>query len=1859
MFKNKNLTELRQPEIAFFAEERRVFKAGPEKPSAAPVEIPEAEIEKRKEKGTEFTGDMVKDIKRFAREIYKENPALAAEKATDWARSWREDMDARSNLGTAEYKGNVEKYINGTLKKLKCDKITLEKDSSDSKEYFKYWSGNQDLGLKSELRPSRGAPISAETTPPKPAEAAPKKPAEPAPAKPVETTEVITAKPAEQKAGIRAVDNMAETEEMAKAAKEIQGQKIRTEVFRKEGALSGTVKFKDWEHYLNTKISDIFPDAREGDKVQILRRDTQTPILAEYDGAGWKYTDGKKSANRVKIENGDRLVLTRAEEKGPTPPEGIVSAGYLRIDKAASWKEIAKTIMTTGTVPKGEKYETSTTPTEKPAANSPQSLLKELGYDPANEADVTAYAKILEETNKNDKLNVWAVIPKEKNKRATEAVSEKEKAAIKKEAAKRSIETVEQRSNREDRIFAKHFRNLENNEAYDLQPKMAEIVNNDELWNYYWTKGNLTGKGQILRGFEMMKVEPTKVRSVLLDAIQQGSNKTIDFEDLLDAFDNKKINVFVTVDGKRGSHKAFTKEYVFYQTAYRIEKGERVNKAQREFYEDNKSDFLKKGLDVSNRYNELNDIMRGSSMVMEGLSGMIPTMEVSEAKQSVKERKEEKAEAKLEKRSELLPTKSGKEEAFLQSFFHPSKAQGMEDITEAESIEDEKKSDFENLFSEAEAYRMIRFNSASESNPHKIDRSRMITEMNALVLEALMDFRTQYLLLNNPDASAEAKEQAKQYLDAKRQRYFGETSDNVLRLNSQDFMPRIMKIYAGIPADLNINQERLPYIRNMLQDGFALQRTRAEGKVEKAEAPKEWISYGDILKDAKNPATREIVTKLMEQKKFRDLSPDQQKKAVKDIDATLSKKNDFERSKLFDINAAVNTNTGDWSIGLSKEVVKIPGVDMDLSLGFAVNPKTNKVLIGVLLGKQVELSKQWSANVAAAAGVEVTNPKIIAGISGGFTWMSEGSPDSPWRDKVPFGAGFGSSISFNLTDIYLGPYIYGGYGQEKDYQNQQRQLYTREYLSNRLDTVEGAAGSKEKAQAIRQMPRGVGEFMTEVQYNMHWTDAQMVKFYEKNIKGGLEKIAFDKAYENASGISEWGIGGTIDPVKLTLLAASLVALGPAVTGALTIGLYGRLGIIVGSTIKVKREASNMKDQQIESENRMIREIETTYPGVKIEMEAAKFEDMDRVTSREFAGSDMQRILGVKESDKAKKAKHNEFNEFSPAESKEFKELQNQFAKNHLELSIDAETKMYVIRPAMIESYRMYMDPQMKQGNGLILTDKKILVAGSENLSNLHIKRFDSFYPGEVDGAVQYTVITISDNPERTIGEISENNAYIENIYDREGDGYKGRQKVGRQENILTMAEYKALSPDKRRRFATSEQRSAAAVERRNRTESEKANSEMTSRALALGVKLEENIDLSGLKMSAEEFIKSPKYRVRYRQLTTNATREMIQELDEDIKKENPEISQDQLILYKERLFHLSMSEAKVSVENRLQWAEKVIYKPFFEERLAKMREAGATINEGITADSLAISFIAGVRARLRENPVALGAGESIFTAVGTEHVKGTRRIYASTGQDPEENLFREGFDYSDFLSAKGSKLSEEQRTIARILLDEHSELPKENEAFLRSRLAKKLFYLGSDEASNPVINVLGKDKFEKLINAYTAIEKDQTSPTDATDAIQSFRELCEKIRDAQLGNGIPVSIDGKLQQAVLIGNYCFVIGTKLESGVYEECKNPSSLYNETINVFDRSVYEAALAAPRATIGSGAGDVVVLESRSASVTSLGLNAIGIRSFALANEKKPATTTNNNNPTGGESSETSQATKPKVDDTQAPKSGSASE
>lgn len=1819
-----NCKKLLQPTVKnFFNERRLVFKViqtTPEKPIETAEIAPSGKTEtlraKYEKNGVEKKLKEPVQIKRLIKDTLQD---LANK--IDGKEETKNQLFAAlfESWSKANIEGGMEDYWVNTLFERDCNISIVKKDGKWVFE-IKYPDETPALPKMS------ACPIDVEPGPePKPAppEAAPAKP-EAAPA------EALTKPPS-----IRAIDAEAETAEKAALDTQKKGKDIRSRLFKKKDAVSGTVKFKDFTEYKSTKIADIYPDAEEGDRIEIRRAGTTTPITAVYHEEKWYYLDSKRSANRVTIEYNDHLTFIPAEQekRAPKPPEEITSIGYYRVKEEVSWEDLARSIMYDGGRPRGQDFKIKNKPDvakgkKKMYANSPQMVLvEELGYDYTNEADVKAYADLLKENNK-DKLYVWVVVPKEPNRRIPEIEKEEKKEKLKIADAKRDIGQIVEQVELNETILKAYREKLLKDKDVALKETMLDIVNNEKLWNHFWSNNLLKGKEQIQHGFELLGIKPEKIRKVLYEAITKDYNDILQFSEILSACADAKIGAYKTVEGKDGSYGDFKDEYDFFSIANKKETGQTLTKEEQETYDDDKDDYLKKGIDPSNQWAYLNNILRGCAIIMDGVHNMMPTVSAETGQKKMETRGEQREKGKYE-RAPLSTEDQG--DYFLQKFFHPQNALGLEDILEKEvgettgldkffawitgsdtgyDKEFTQMSDFEKLFSEATAYEMIRLNSPDLETPGKIDKERLVSELNSLILEALMNFKNLYL-------SSQGNNELRSRVGLLKTRYFGERGGSYddVGVGQMDFVAKTMKEY-GISTDLKMNESKKDFIKNLLHDGFALQRGRESGKVEKHEAPKEWVSYSEMLSKVTNPATREAIMPLLEKQEFRALSAGEQEKAIKQIDELVTK-GTFERSQLFEVTAAVDTTTKNWWAGLSKEVVNIPGIGLSVKLGFAVNPQTSEVLFGTIAGKEFELPDQWKANITTAAGVEVTNPKLIFGAGGGFTWMSKGSPESPWRTKINFGGGAAGAASFNPKDIYMGPYVYIGAGETKDYQNQYKQLYGKAYMDNRLDTVDQSLDAKEKARAVRNLPRGVGEFMAEVQYNMKWKDEEMVQYYETHIKKGLQDIAFKYAYEEGTGgITEWEVGGAVDPVKLALLSAALLTLNPAIIGIITVALFARLGVTVGTTIHLKRSLTSMSDAQIEAERKMIADIERMYPGIKIEIEAERYEDMARVKSRELAGNNLERIIGAPS---AARAIGTEFEEYNPEKTKEFKDMQKQFAAHKMTLSIDEETKMYSIKPEMVESYRIYIDRGMAIGNGLIMKEDKLLVAGGENLTDLYIKRFDAIYPGEVEGgAVHHTVITISDNPNRTIHEISQGGAtgYIEKRYERETASYpEGQKKVGKQYNLLTFEEFKNLTPDKQNQFYTAEKRTAAAIEREQRTKELTEDLELTGSALAIGVKLEENIDLKSLPVQPEKFIKMPQYAARYRKLTTNATLETLKQLDKDIEKENPGIiTTDQKLLYKDSLFGLSMSEQRVTVESRLQWAER-IYTPYFEEKIKGLEPPPP---ENITGKELARAFLGGIRQYLKNTPVELKEGESIFTAVGTFNTEGIRRIYAATGQNP--NQFREGYDYSQFLATGGEAVEEEQRYIARILLETHSELPAEKEQLVRSRLAKKLFYLGSEDVPNPLIKIMGREDFKKLIKVYEAVKNGQPIPAEYDTTIERFQGICEQVRNAQLGNGVPATIDGVGGYAVLIGNYYFVIQTKLQSGYYETCTNPSSLYNELITVFERSKFESAPVSPVMVAGAAA-DVTVLESATASVTSAGLNAIGTRTFTREEEETP--------------------------------------
>lgn len=1824
MDKNKNM------ESNFLFTKRFIFDRPPEAPKSA------TQSEKAPEQKSESVFETMEKLKieeikvpfkknDTPHEIAKrmsektEGKIDSAKMEAEYNRTLDSYMRSKYGAKPGQESGYAKKFLNALAEK-GADQVKYGKYDSLTTG-FSYYKGNTEIQL-SEIDPQNicGTPINN-----------PKH--SPSPGKGAELAANRT----------REIDAEAEAKIKEQEAKTAQGKAKRAEVFGNEEDTGGEVKWgkgkEGEEKYKETKISDIYPDAMEGDSVEIADKRWTTPRIAIFQNGEWKFKDAEYQGKTVTVGRNAKLTWNenpKAREKTrPKPPENLTNAGYFRVKESMTWKEIARTILKTTNIPKGENIKEASTG-GNPAKGSPSAKLQALHYDPTNEQDIARYAQYLQQLNK-DPLHVFAIIPDRDNPRYTTEQQKTQREQSKKTARKRGSKRALDESMKDTQIEQTHFRKLVSNEEYRIKPRIVDVINNDKLWDHYWQKGLFQGTELIKRGFQQLGVPETKIRDVLRDAIQQGSNKYIDFEDLIDAFDNKGLTFFKTVEGKNGDFDDLKNELTFFQIAHKIESNKPVSKENREWYKDNKEDFLKPGMDASNEYFSRLRLVNSTALIMEGLNKMDVAktanlvereMEQDEAtKERVKDYEEESGEVYRK-----APTKPGKAEAFLQNLFHPQNVKGY--IETVEGTEEEIGSTgFENRYCESSAYRYLKLQAAPGG---KLDAALLATEMNDLVKTALMKLAflaDAVINKNNP--------KLKPQLDALIDRYFYKINPEYLK-NPTQLMQLGMSMYK-IPTNLSYSPALENKLRNIVQDGFAIKMDTQQGntdvdlqkfmnthdqKEQNKEAAKqsgEWKSTTEIINMGRNEMTKSVLRNLISNPKYRELSKEEQANIAKKVDEYVNGKQTFEDDRLFNVNAGIDTSTGKWNIGLSKEIFTIPGLDIAIQAGVAVNPMNGEVMVGIVAGKQFELSEQWSANVAAAGGVVVNQPRLSLGAEGGFTWMSKGSTESPWREHIKPGVGVGTSASFNLTDIYIGPHISLEVGQTKDNAEYNKQLNSQAYISNRIDLVDKESGVDAKANAIRNLPRGTGDFMCELQYNMKLSDAQLVQFYEEHAKKGLEGLAFDTTMEAAGGLSEWGIGGKVDPFKLALLGAVFAGFGAPAAMTLTVALFGKLGITVGKTIKVERTAvGNVTEAQREVEQKMLQKLNQLYPGVRFEIAGENFQNMEAVKSAEFAGRNMSHALGLPEG--RKDPNITDFREFSPSQSAEFKELQGDFLRNGLKLTLDPETKMYQITPVNTEHYRIYADPDMAKENAIILRGNRILVATSENLSNLFIKRFDTmYYPGEVDGAVQHTVITISDNPDAKMGEITMGDTYINGEYNRDNDNTGSPRMKGSHKTIMTYDQYKA-EVARGRKFNNSETRTAEYVRGQENSETRRNHLRLTADALDTIPQLEKPINLEGVKIQPKEWIK--KNPILYRKLSTNPTEETLNQLDSKIKSDNPNISDAQLILYKEKLFQMSMSENKAAtpeetLNRRLRWARNAVFIPFFRDKINTGNYPEAT-EKNITAEELADKFLAAIRATIEpgEQGVEIPPGFGIFTSVGTYKINGTRRVEAASGENNENNKFIRGFDYSEFLDAQGSSATPEQKLIAKMLVETHSAIPKENTAFLNCRLAKKLFYLGvKGEVPNPMINILGQDKFELLKNAYIRLASGETTLSpEFNESIQSFREICEQLRTAQLGEGgTPVLIDGSPARAIAIGDYYITIKTTIESGVYEYCRNPSVLYNEEIQVFKKSTVEQAKSG--GAIVSGAGGMIALESRQAQIQSVGLNAIATRTFKWERKEPP--------------------------------------
>lgn len=1649
----------------------------------------------------------------------------------------------------------------------------------------------------------------------------------------------------EPSVGVRKVTQEArdaEARERARMAKISEGKAIRKQ-FIVGGDMSGTVKFENSEDWKNTTVYALYPDAEEGDTLY-HKNLGGTKRTAIFSNGEWRYEDEKGEWDKVKINNGDTLAYvpaTKAQEKRfNKSAEGkeYMSHGYFRMptDRDVTWEKIAEAFFHSGKTPQGETFQEKTVDDSNPEAHSPQAVLKKLGYSSEKPEDVKKIAQILRDAkiNQEDPIFVTFVVPeanpridREQLKAADDAAR---KQAVEREYAK-NIDTWQDIN----AVMGKHFNNLTKNEDYELSNKIVEIVNDEDLWKAYWDNG-FKGKEKIERAFQFWGFKGN-AREKLRDAITGtglgalfNSNKKVNFEDLLTYFP-----VYKNLDGK-DSHdvEEFNNEMSFQQIAWNrhinMMNGRAefsgINEEQQKFYRKMAKKYAgRPDLLEGSEYFKYTNILYGAGCLMEGLQ----TLDIRTSVEETRARLERKTEAKERREKAGVLRDNGErfaknaEEAFLFKLLSPAESMSFGDMEKTGA-----------KTTEGAVVVQVLFNA---SQGGKIDRAKMINELKAYVRGGLGAYLT-----------AEPRE--KGVLREK----FG------LPENAYEDMKSLEQFanFKDFAYPRGEDPKSMEYTRNLILKGFEMKRGDG-GKVETAAEVKPWKTLAELRND---PEYKDVIAKQEELERRLEIANGAENQIVAgtlrewlrahpehqisetELKAKVKEMDDLvKENSIIDFDAAVDVDTTQPAgqelqavrLGIAKRSIDL-GAGFKFIVGGTINVVTGQpaVVAGITFGGNI--SENVKGYLGATAGVEPFTARVFAGFDGGLTFIIPGDvpkkidekdTSEKWNTEIGVGAGVGVSASLNISDLLrLGPYVRADVTRRRDFEGEYKQKLAVEMGAAGYDVIDQIKTPEAKAAAIRSLrfpPQNKAYFM-EIQGNdPSIDDAKLIQMFERS-KEGLKLIALRKVQETASGLTVLGIGGGID--ARLILAMLFPPIAPF--------LYVQAGVAAGSRITFGYERTRSDQEMISAaDQEFLDKLQAAYPDIEIEVKAQTFETTEAIISNDFSGlQGLQRLHRTEQSPQSISKM-----EINVPKGLEFSELQERFAENHLKLDIEEiepGIKMYTLQPTEVTfgSYHIAADPAMSLDHGVIVKNGKIFIAASRDLSELHIRRYDAFYPGDVDGTPQHALITLSDNPHQKPDTILEASDFIvESRFDKEKmvpgpleivenpARFNRRSRV--RTNLDTYENFKGRGVfDK---FTNAEKLGLSQVaEVQNDTIRFKTDLGLTEMALKEQAQFTEGSNIDNVIPTPEEFIEDPKNAIFYREITTKPTTRVIKELDMLIdaqcRSNGQPLTIEQKILFAESVFHHSMAECikegliteKQAIDNRIKLAE-TIYKPFFEEGLAKLNPQPSP---DITADALLHAYIAGIRNHIADLPSPLFAGDSIDVMVGTKGFLGRRSINNASGKT-HEMIFRQAVDYNQYLNSTDPR-HEEQRTIARILFSNHSEMPAEGQdkEFLESRMAKKLMFLGDSERINPLIHMLDGNEaqsrihFATLIAAYKAINQGQSlDRTEYKAAIQALRNVAETVRNAQLGEGTPVLIDGKEMRAVYINGYYVMIQTTLKSGIYDWCKNPSTVYNESLMIV-KAKPGAKVLRP-GTVISSAQDTALAYRAGLEVDTIGINAIG--------------------------------------------------
>lgn len=941
--------------------------------------------------------------------------------------------------------------------------------------------------------------------------------------------------------------------------------------------------------------------------------------------------------------------------------------------------------------------------------------------------------------------------------------------------------------------------------------------------------------------------------------------------------------------------------------------------------------------------------------------------------------------------------------------------------------------------------------------------------------------------------------------------------------------------------------------QDLIKLGFLLEMDAKPNEFKSAETTRESHEWVTELSD--DPQTRE----LQRQALAMGAKPEDLPKIEKHLHDSMI--------AIFNLNLKENLK-GISEVGITVPIEITKGVYLGVNGGYDAANKEFIVRGGI--GAGVEIVKGLTAGVGAAVG---SDGNVTGGV--GVNWEIP-IDDSAWSTNISIGGGVSASVEdLSRNSVLLGAAL----SFKRDPGRQLEQDVKERLEKTGFAAVEKATDVHEKAQLLRNLPGQTGAALAQIEINLGMNDEQLVNFYETHIKQHL------KQETGAAGLSEHKFLGFLPPITMVGVGVG-IQLQPDEAPVPVPGVA--FAISIGSELVVFQKPNTSTEAQGRSADERM--------NADAEKDMKKFQERAAEAGKTVTFVDMsEAVVGDRASGMRPVRTESKTAESTPASSTEkgeldsaFAELRDQLQKQGMDLEpVNTKPPMYKLTVDNFGDLKLYVDPQMAQRTGVFLKDNQILISANQN-PKLAIKRVDMYYPREKEGSIKHSFVTISDNAFRPMfddptngrtGIISESDFYLHQQNSEVGEGgvLQQPQIIGTHENPtqFNLREW-VRDPEQRKNlnFDYFENRSTP-LEGTQETENPQKYAALAKSAREhLG--LAEQLDADGvnkIRAKAEAFMKAhPK---EYRQLTTFGMQKRADyaALNVLIAKDNPNLTPDELVLFKEELFNLSMSDTekmtlpqkKAIMLERVERAKNIIYIPFFEERIKLHPE---TNPNNYTAEQLAEAFVGPLRTMALTNPEKIPLGARADVAVGTYGEIGQRGyIIANPDAIKNHGLYPSGKDYAEAFRSNKASID---KTIALIFRQNYNPevADMDNERLLNTPMAMKLMNLGVKQNHPMLAEVLGEDVYKQLLECYPNGKGKATPKPGTEDAIAALKDLVGKLQEAQTGAGTKFTLGGNEYLSIEENGVTLGIRTTtFRSGVYERCLNAANIYEDEIIAF--------------------------------------------------------------------------------------------